>query len=226
MKLRFRSAFLLLFVFAGWPLTASAGLLDGLTPAQKARVEAGEIVYTPQQVAKMPWPRAVVYRTVAASPQEVMAVFTNYAAAPEFVPNVVQATIVRTIQPGQQEVRYELSVPLLPNEVYTATNTLSRREGGKVLEVSWRAGEARYFRSSIGKIEVAPNGNGSIIRYTNLVDPGTRFASLLKGTAEKQIKETVDAIARRVEDLKINHPARLDGKVRAFERTLRQLPAK
>jgi hypothetical protein len=216
----------LAFFFFCSLLPGQAGLLDGLTAAQKARVEAGEIVYVPQTVAQMPWPRAVVYRFVAASPKEVMAVFTNYNSASEFVPNVVKSSILRTVSPGQQEVRYELSVPLLPNEIYIATNTLSSHQGGALLEVSWRAGEARYFRSSVGKLEVAPHGAGSVIRYTNLVDPGTRFASILKGTAEKQIKETVNAIAQRVSHLKTNDPAELARQVQTLERTLRQLPNK
>jgi hypothetical protein len=198
--------------------------MAGLTPTQKAQVEAGQLLYIPEKVGRMPWPRAVVYRYLPATPLEVMAVFTSYESADDYIPNLVEAKILRTIRPGEQEVRYTLRVPLLPNEVYTAINTLTSQQGGRRLRVAWKAGEARYFQSSIGQLEVEAHGQGSIIRYTNLVDPGSRFAGVLKGTAEKQIKETVNAIAERVIFLKTQEPRKLAQKVQTLERTLRQLP--
>jgi carbon monoxide dehydrogenase subunit G len=198
-------------------------LLQGLSPAERRQIEAGKTLYIPHDVGQ-PWPRAVVYRLVAASPREVMAVFTNYAAASQFVPNVVRSRVDKEITPWEMDVFYELSVPLLPNETYTATNLLAFRDKGRQIEVSWKARDARYFKSSVGNLRVEAHGSGTVMRYTNLVDPGTQFARLLRSTAEKQIKQTVDAIADRVAFLKKNRPAELEREVARLDEILKRLP--
>jgi carbon monoxide dehydrogenase subunit G len=200
-----------------------ADLLQGVGAADAEKIKAGKTVYIPQEVGK-PWPRAVVYRFVPASPREVMAVFTNYAQASQFVPNVVLSRVTKEIAPWEQEVFYELSVPLLPNENYTATNLLAFRDHGKQLEVSWKARDARYFKSSVGNVRVMDYRGGTLMRYTNLVDPGSKFARILRSTAEKQIVHTVNAIAERVLYMKSRHPAELQKDVERLNEILKELP--
>lgn len=215
-----------LILFSVWVFISTgfcADLLQGLSEADIAKINSGKTLYIPHEVGK-PWPRAVVYRFVPASPREVMAVFTNYAAASQFVPNVVHSRITKSISPSEQEVYYELSVPLLPNETYTATNLLSFRDHGKQLEVSWKAQDARYFKTSVGNLRVMDHRGGTLIRYTNLVDPGSKFARVLRSTAEKQIVNTVDAIAKRVMLLKTKSPAELQRDVQKLDKILAGLP--
>lgn len=225
----FRSCFLglslwLVFIWTAPAPAQASSLLDGLTPAQIDSINRGRLLYIGHEVGK-PWPKAVVYRFVEATPREVMAVFTNYAAAPQFVPNVLRAQIQREVHPWEQEVFYELSVPLLPNETYVATNILSFRDHGKQLEVSWKANKATYFQSSVGNLRVEAYHGGTLLRYTNLVDPGSRFAIMLRPSAENQIKATVQAIAKRVEFMRKRHPQELAREVERLNQVLAQLPA-
>ena len=214
-----------LAVIAPWasPLQASS-LLDGLTPAQIDSITKGRLLYIGHEVGK-PWPKAVLYKFVEATPREVMAVFTNYAAAPLFVPNVKKAHIQRVIHPWEQEVYYELAVPFLPNESYVATNIIGFRDHGKQLEVAWKASQATYFQTSVGNLRVEAYHGGTLLRYTNLVDPGSRFAIMLRPSAESQIKATVQAIANRVELLRQRNPAELAREVERLNVVLEQLPS-
>lgn len=207
----------------GSGVMSASSLLDGLTPAQIDLINRGRLLYIGHEVGK-PWPKAVLYKFVEASPREVMAVFTNYPAAPKFIPNLVNARVQKEIHPWEQEVFYELSVPLLPNETYVATNILAFRDHGKQMEVSWKAQEASYFQSSVGNLRVEAYHGGTLLRYTNLVDPGSRFAMILRGSAERQIKATVEAIAKRVEYLRKNEPQELSREVTRLDRVLAQLP--
>lgn len=218
-----RRGLLTCFLAVVVPPAFATDLLQGLAPADVEKINSGKSLYVAHEVGK-PWPRAVVYRFVRASPREVMAVFTNYADAWKFVPNVVGSRVIKDVAPWEQEVAYELSVPLLPNESYTATNLLAFRDHGRQLEVSWKASSARYFKSSVGNLRVMDYRDGTLMRYTNLVDPGSKFATLLRGTAEKQIIATVNAIADRVVLLKTKHPAEMERDLKRLDKILEGMP--
>lgn len=211
------------FLLACPPLRAS-DLLKGLNAAEVAAVDQGKLLYIAHEVPNMPWPRAVVYHFVEASPREVLAVFTNYNSASTYIPNVLQSKVVNEIRPWEKEVYYELEVPVLPNETYVAKNLLSFVDNGKQMEVSWTAAKAKFFKSSVGNLRVEAYRSGTLLRYTNLVDPGSRIATILRSTAEAQVKATVAAIVNRVITLKTKHPAEMAKELETFDKILETLP--
>jgi hypothetical protein len=54
----------------------------------------------------------------------------------------------------------------------------------------------------MGSLRIEPHGQGSILRYANLVIPGSRIAGLLRATAGSQVVESVKALTRRVERMR------------------------
>lgn len=202
-----------------------ADLLKNLSPSEIAAIDQGKLLYIAHEIPDMPWPRAVIYHFVEASPREVLAVFTNYNAASTYIPNVLQSKIISDINPWEKEVYYELDVPLLPNESYIAKNILSFTDNGKQMEVAWTASKAKFFKSSVGNLRVEAYRSGTLLRYTNLVDPGTRIAALLRSSAETQVKATVTAIVNRVINLKTKHPAEMAKELENFEKILATIPA-
>lgn len=214
---------ILFFLLTGLSLHAQ-DLLKSLTSKEVADLNAGKLLYFANEVGQMPWPRATVFHYVEASPKEVVAVFSNYNAASTYIPNVVKSKVIKEIQPWEKEVYYELTVPILPNEVYVATNVLAYRDHGKQLEVSWTASQAKFFKTSVGNLRVEAYLSGSVLRYTNLVDPGSRIAVLLRSSAENQVRATVSAIVKRVEYLKNKRPGELAQELEVFEKVLAALP--
>ncbi len=185
---------------------AAADLMTELSAADQQKVKSGEQVMVTEPLDGYPWPRVTVYQAVKATPREVMAVFTDYNNATKFVPNCLKSQISREISPLAADVDYVIDIPIFADEAYTARNTLSAETGG-ALCVRWKILKATSILESQGSLYVEPEGEGSVLRYTNLVKPSSRVAILLKGMALGQMKETVGSIVNRVMAEKVDPAA-------------------
>jgi hypothetical protein len=184
--------------------TARAGLMSDLSTEDQQKVKSGGQVMVTDSLDGYPWPRVRVYQAVKATPLEVMAVFTDYDNACDFVPNCLKSKVSKQISPLVAHVDYVIDVPILADEAYTVRDTLSKEPGG-ALKVTWKMLKATSIEESEGNLLAEPSdAGGSLIRYTNLVKPSSMAAPLLRGVAMSQMKDTVQAIVTHVEKQKAN----------------------
>lgn len=196
---------------AAWP-AAGAGLLDDLTREQRAEVESGELVLLEQDVPGKPWPRVRIYKKIQATPEQVAAVFFDYNQAKTFIPDVLESRISKKISPCVMEVYYEVDVPILADEAYTARNEMKAVHDG--YHASWTLLRALQTKAAEGSLLIEPFESGSsVIRYTNLVTPSSGMAKILKLPAMARMEKTVFAIAARAEQQKAKNPAELAAQV-------------
>ena len=194
-----------------FPLLAVAGIRTELTPTQLTDLERGQQVVVKEEVEGRPWPRLRIYQKVAATPEEVLAVFCDYAQATTFVPDVIKSEISRMISPCVLEVDYQIDIPMLPDESYTTRNSLS--SSGDSYKVAWVLVRALQTKASEGTLRVEPAEGGALLCYTNLVTPGSSMASLLRIPAIERMKTTVAAIVKKVEKQKAEAPAALQKQI-------------
>jgi hypothetical protein len=214
---------LLLLLFC--PALLASSLLEDLDAKQVEEVARGGQVVLLQPVEGNPWPRVRVYQKVSATPQEVAAVFFDYKNAKSYVPKVIKSDISRQVSPCVAEVDYGIDVPILPDEFYTARNTLTSGADGGYL-VTWSLVRALQTKASEGNLRIERWNDGSVIRYTNLVTPSSGMARLLRSTAIDQMKNTVKAIGARVEKQKSDKPEAMKENIRDLESALKNEPAK
>ena len=177
-------------------------LWNNLTEVQQRDLLAGKTVETEENVEGSAWPRFRVYQLVKAEPKSIAAVFWDCRRDPEYIPNCTAVTILSHPSPSVIEASYTLAMPfLLPDEVYVSKNVL-RKPSETSYEITWNVSEARYTKSAMGSLRIEPHGQGSILRYANLVIPGSRIAGLLRATAGSQVVESVKALTRRVERMR------------------------
>lgn len=201
------------------PSGFGAGILQGLAPADLKRIEAGEQVLITKAMEGYPWPQAQIFQRTDLSASALMSVFFDYDQAFRYVPNCKISVISKQISPVVAEVDYEVEVPILANECYTAENSLKRLPHGGYA-VYWRLIRATNIESSIGSLYVEPYKNGSILRYTSLIKPASKAAVLLRGIAISQMKDTVNAIVSEAETLDSKSPNVVKGKITAMETAL------
>lgn len=198
-----------------------AGLMSELAQGHQAQVKKGEQVSINEVVEGKPWPHVKIYRTVDATAEEVAAVFVDYEHAKEYVPNVLKSTISNRVAACTVDIDYGLNVPILPDEFYTTRNTV------KILppdgyRIDWKLLRAVQTKDSVGSLRIESFDGKALICYDNLVTPGSSMAGLLRGTAIKQMNQTVEAIAARVESQKKSNPADLQREVGALRALLKQ----
>lgn len=199
----------------GW-----AGLLDELDAADRAKVLAGQQVALQEEVEGKPWPRLRIYQLVKATPVEVAAVFFDYNNSKTFVPDLLHSKISKKISPCVMEVDYEVEVPILADEAYTARNDLKATEGGG-FRVTWNLIRALQTKDATGHLRIEPHGEGeAVICYTNLVTPSSGMAGILKKIAIGRMEKTVHAMVIQVQSQKTKHPADLARQVETLREAL------
>jgi hypothetical protein len=191
---------------------AKAGLLNDLTREQRANLEKGDLIVLEQDIPGKPWPRVRIYKKIQASPEQVAGVFFDYNQAKTFIPDVLESRISKKISPGVMEVDYEVDVPILADEAYTARNEMKALQDG--YQASWTLLRALQTKAAEGNLLIEPFENGSsVIRYTNLVTPSSGMAKILKLPAMARMQKTVLAIGQKVEQQKAKNPAELAAQV-------------
>lgn len=170
----------------------AASVTDDLDAAQKAQLDAGQMVVKATDVPGGPWPRLQVYTYVQAPVSMVEEVFRDYAGASSYIPNLVSAEVLSHPSPNVYEVKYTSSMPLVGKTSNTVKNVYSY--DGKALVVKWNLIESGLADISTGELRAEPSGDGCILRYTNYVKPKSSFAFLAKSAALDEVKKTVKAI--------------------------------
>lgn len=221
--LREMSGLRLFFLLAAVCVTdprATAGLLDELDASDRAKVLAGHQVALQEEVVGKPWPRLRIYQLVSATPEEVAAVFFDYNNSKTFVSDLLHSNISKKISPCVLEVDYEVDVPILADEAYTARNDL-KTTGDGGYRVSWNLVRALQTKDATGHLRIDPHGEGeSIICYTNLVTPSSGMAGILEKLAISRMKKTVEAMVHQVQNQKSNHPNDLARQVAALREAI------
>lgn len=220
-KTVFRGAGVFLMAGALSLVSALAGgaIVDDLNSSQLGQIKSGQMITITEEVEGKPWPKVKCYRLVKATPEETAAVFFDYKNAKQFVPNVLKSDISNQISPTVAEIDYGIDVPILPDEYYTVRNTLTM-PGENCYKFHWKLLKAIQTKDSEGTFRTEPFEGGTIISYHNLVTPGSSMAGLLRGKALSQMKETVEAIAARVEKEKTTMPAELKRQVGELQKAL------
>mgnify|MGYP000384929761 CR=1 FL=1 len=223
-----RNLFLCLLLLSGEFLPQSARaqakakppLWSTLTSAQQSVLNSGKPLVLEEEVPGNPWPRFTIYQLVKASPAQVAAVFWDCEKDPEYIPNCTKVSVLSRPSPGVVEAEYTLKMPfLIPDEVYVSRNELQHSPDGSY-GVTWKVLRSRYTKSCSGTLRLEGHEGGTLIRYSNLVEPGSRIAKMLKASASRQVVESVQSLVDRVGDLLIRPGNTLEKQIRLLEETI------
>lgn len=201
--------------FASARLSA-ADYWEGLSSRQKAILTSGESLILEEEVPGNPWPRFIVYHLVKATPADIAAVFWDLRLDPAYIPNCLSVTIIGSPAPNVLDGEYTLKMPFfLPDEVYVSRNTL-RRHSEEHYEVSWEVLRSRYTKACKGSLNLQKVDGGTLLRYTNVVEPGSRIAGIMKNSASRQVLASVKALVSQVGAESGNRSGLLDKQLKSL----------
>jgi hypothetical protein len=193
---------------------------NSLGEGHHAKLNSGKPVIIEEEIPGNAWPRFTIYQLVKATPAQVAAVFWDCERDPEYIPNCTKVSVLSRPSPNIVEAEYTLRMPfLIPDEVYVSRNEIRRGPDG-TYEVSWKVLRSRYTKSCSGSLRLENHDGGTLIRYGNLVEPGSRIAKLLKASASRQVIESVQSLVDRVGELLVRPGNTLDRQIRSMDEAI------
>jgi ribosome-associated toxin RatA of RatAB toxin-antitoxin module len=134
---------------------------------------------------------------IAASPNEVMAVITDFAAYPKWASGVKKAQIRKKDSKGRPgEVFFEVGQMGI-GATYTLAYRYKAKDGG----LSWKSTKASGAVKSIqGEYVLEPSGKGTKVTYRLKLEPAISLGGFMKRQAERTIINTaLGGLKKRVE---------------------------
>jgi hypothetical protein len=178
-------------------------LPESLGEAAWAEIEAGEVHVELREVAGNPVKEGKAVGLVAAPAERVFRVVTDNARFAEFMPYVRESTV----KPGPEGSilnSQSLSLPLIDDRFYTirVVNRQERADGVPVYRSTWTyVPGSGNVRENCGSWTVVPWGDGALVVYRVLSDPGgwvPRWAHHL--ASRRSLPALIEAVRARVAD--------------------------
>ncbi|OYO24621.1 cyclase [Enemella dayhoffiae] len=130
---------------------------------------------------------------IDASPEDVLAVIADFPAYPQWVDNLVTATVLSETDGYADQVRMVLKHPMITDDYTLAYDWADNK-------VSWHLIEAKQLKAMDGSYTLQPTGDGTRVTYALKVDIKLPMLGALKRKAEKTIVDgALKGLKERVE---------------------------
>jgi carbon monoxide dehydrogenase subunit G len=133
--------------------------------------------------------------TIAAPPEQVLAVIADIDSYPEWTGQIKSASVVETTADGKPaQARFVMDAGVLKDEYVLAYDW---NDTG----VSWElVGKSAVQKSQVGSYALAPKGDGTEVTYRLAVDISMPMLGMFKRKAEKMIMDSaLKELKKRVE---------------------------
>ncbi len=177
---------------------AEKNLWDALDVRQQELLKGGKQVLIAEQIPGVLWPSFHVYRLLEVPPLQAVAVFWDVEYATHYIPDCLKASIEALPKPNVIIANYEVRVPFLPKDVSKVRDEITELPGG-VYKISWEVLQSTYSKSGHGSFIALPHGSGTLLCYSNFINPENAIALLLQKQAQSRVEAAAAAIAHQIE---------------------------
>lgn len=198
---------------------ASTPSWEALDQKQQELLTSGKQILLEESVSGVPWPAFHVYRLVNATPLQAAAVFWDIQEAPHYVPNCLAVFLEETSLPNVLVATYEIKVPFFSKEISKVRDELKELPAGGY-QISWEVLQSKYSKAGRGSFVALPHGQGTLICYTNFINPGSAIAFILRKPAQEHVEKTVTSIAHHIEEELQKDPQKLAAEVDQLKKVL------
>jgi len=180
-----------------------------------------KLILKKRTVKGAPWPEVKVYSLIDATPEESMAVYLAFPEQKNYIPGLVKSKPSKYISPTDIWIDFEVSLSWpLANSKFTTGNKIGKLNGGGYL-LHWYPVTHTSAKECNGDIAFLPYHNRTLLIYRNFTFPNSSLAKFFKKRMYKSIKETINAIVKRIELVKKSGKTRMKRYIRNLNGALK-----
>lgn len=199
-------------------------LVDDLSPQnQQALKEEVQIVFTQGQAG--PWPKVTLYQKVLATPEECLAVFSDYELQEKYIPKMVSSKIVNRPDALTADVESVLDLPWpFGTDSYVMRDrigTYSLSAAEVAYRLDWELVRSGSFRDAKGLAQFEAFDGGTVMLYQHSIYPKNSMAGAVSKEMIKGIRQSASAIKSQIEKERSEQRPLLDRQIQVLRASLR-----
>lgn len=204
---------------------APARLIDQLSPENQAALkeEGVQIVFTQNQPG--PWPKITIFQKIKATPEECMAVFSDFELQEKYIPRMVSSKIINRPDALTADVESVLDLPRpFGSESYVMRERIGSYSLGGIelgYRTDWELVRSTSFRDAEGKAMFEEFDGGTLMFYQNGIYPSNPLAGAVKKEAIKGMRQSASAIRGQIEKEKAEQIPLLVRQIEQLRESLR-----
>lgn len=169
-----------------------------LAQHQEALALSGHVLNR-EMVSNAPWPKVTIYMKVAATPEEAIALFSDFERQKDYVPNLLESKVVKQLSPSEVHTKYELKMPWpLSNSHYIHGTIIDHH--ASTYSIRWYMVESDSIDKVEGKATFLSYKNQTLMIYESLIYPKSFLARLFAGSMVSDTEASTLAVKKFIEE--------------------------
>lgn len=146
------------------------------------------------------WPEVTVRVLLDHGAEESMNVFTDYDSQKNYIPDLLEAKIVKHVSPENVHVFMAMAMPWpVKKSTHTTNNVLSKSADGSYT-LKWSLfGEATFLKATDGYVTFKPYNGKTLMEYVTFIVPNSSFAGMFKDKVAGDVMKTVKSITKHLD---------------------------
>lgn len=172
--------------------------LFALSQKQQEFLKRHDYLTEREMISKAPWPKVTIYMKINATPEEAMALFSDFERQKDYVPNLLKSKVARQVSPVEVHTEYKLKMPWpLSDSSYIHGTIISKKE--KDYFIKWFVVESETTDKIDGSATFSHFEGKTLMTYKSLIYPKSFLAPLFAGTMVDDTEASALAIKKFIE---------------------------
>lgn len=171
-----------------------------ISPKEHQDLLKGETIQHVEWKEGYVWPEVTVRVLLNHSAEESMNVFTDYESQKNYIPDLLEAKVVKRVSPENVHVFMAMAMPWpVKKSTHTTTNILSKSADGSYT-LKWSLfGEATFLKATDGYVTFKPYEGKTLMEYVTFIVPNSSFAGMFKDKVAGDVMKTVKSITKQLD---------------------------
>lgn len=189
----------LIFTTSVFLLTSSLSFaFEPITSGENEKLMKGETIQYVQWKEGYVWPQVSMRVLLDHKPEENMTEFTKFETHKNYIPDVLDSKIVKSISPENFHVYLAMEMPWPVKKSEQVTNNVLTKGTDGSLTLTWSLVKGEFVKATNGHVTFKPYNGKTLMEYETFIVPNSSLAGMFKSRVATDVEKTVKVISKHL----------------------------
>lgn len=174
---------------------------DPITPKENEKLMKGEAVQYVKWKEGYVWPEVSMRVLLDHKPKENMDVFMEFNTHKDYIPDVIESKVVKTVTPENLHVLLSMEMPWPVKKSTQVTNNVLTKGDDGSFTLKWNLIKAEFVKATDGYVTFKPYEGKTLMEYTTFIVPNSSLAGMFKSRVATDVEKTVKVISKHLDEV-------------------------